>query len=217
VRYRLGGIRVCRLSRLQAYHLDIETLSYSDTKKAARKFAEQQWEGRIHNVFSDFSQQLHPEYEKDKAYDLAARHIHCDFSGKPCQAWSANRSKNSSAPRGGSVVSHPHFETTFKDSFEYLDSCKDGKKHGGVSEQVLGFKMPWDSFGRYSLEHEQHASPHDMYKHMLRERGFSVGTVILDHSTWLDEPPRQRMFIIYVDEYLGGRKALKWIMNTIQD
>jgi hypothetical protein len=194
--------------------LDITTLSYSDIKKSARKFVLQNWADEIVQVYEDVACQISPPFDEQMHNELANRHIHCDFSGKPCQAWSRNRDKSggsSSSRKAGSVESHPLFATTFTDSFAYLDSDADGKKHGGISEQPEGFMK------EVSDGCEGHSSPFEMCKAELRKRNFYVGSAHLNLDSWIDEPERKRMFIVYVDDYLGGRQALKWILNAIQD
>jgi hypothetical protein len=199
---------------IEAFGLKIATLAYSERKASARSFAEQNWP-EIEYSFQDFALQINPPVEPGVAAQQSTRHIDCEFSGKPCQAWSRNRDKSGNTPTTGSVINHPGYACTFDAGFEYTDSLNDGEKHGGISEQVPGFMERADSdieglFGGFN-------TPYELYKDKLKKRGKYVSAVVLNHNKWITEPPKHRVFVVYVDDYLGGKPALRWIINCIQD
>jgi site-specific DNA-cytosine methylase len=166
-------------------------------------------------MYDSMGDQIRPPNLDEAALDdLAKRHIHCDFSGKPCQAWTQNRERRGFSSHTGSVKDHPGYNVLFDESLRYLDSTGEGIKHGGISEQVPGFKHA--ATGSYGDTHE-FDSPYSEYKAKLHKRGMKVGVATLNLDTWISEPSRERLFIIYVDEFLGGKKALKWILEAIQE
>ena len=134
----------------------------------------------------------------------------CFFTGMPCQAWTRLRDKRS----GASPCQHPGWKVTFQDFFEILDSSLT-KILGGIAEQVMGFADAGRKSTSEALEGE--ASPFALFLKKLRSRGYFVTTVRLNLSTWLSEPARDGLYIIYVSRVLGGQDALRWIERAIQD
>ena len=107
---------------------------------------------------------------------------------------------------------HFGWHVAFVEFFSFLDSHT---VRGGVSEQVLGFEDTDHKSDPASLEGFR--SPHDLYVHKLRQRGFAVRTLKLDMNDWISAPHRARMYIVFVDASLGGEEAADWIEAASKD
>jgi hypothetical protein len=137
--------------------------------------------------------------------------LDCFMTGMPCQAWTRQRDRSSAGQVANS--SHRGWKVTFSDYFDILDTMK-GRIRGGISEQVMGFAEP-DT--RSTIDLDGYTSPLKLFQARLRERGFYSTTLKLNMGPWLDQPPRDRLYVIWVGDALGGAAAATWIQNAIQD
>lgn len=197
----------------QAFQLRVKTVFAADRKLAAQQF--------ITNNFRSCCGHLFPSLEDvvgggDCKFHGASCNInsfhpmvHCLVSGLPCQAWTRLRYADKDAKPPDE---HEGWNTKFKTFFEYLDA---NDIQGGIDEQVLGFA---DTDNRSSTESlKGHRSPFDLFVHELKSRNFWVTTFRLNMAAWLEFPPRERLYIVYLKESLGGKSGIKWIDGAMQE
>jgi hypothetical protein len=189
--------------------LKIRTIGACDLKTAARRFIANNYKTSCEHLYPSFH---HMARHKGCTFHESCDHgdlTHCFYSGFPCQAWTRQRFGDKVFV---SPSEHSGWLITFRDVFSYLDAHE---VHGGVMEQVAGFmdrdtKSPPEAL-------QGHTTPHDLCIAMLRSRGFATRTLHLNMKTWIKSPPRDRIWIVYVDETLGGEKAAEWIESASED
>ena len=56
-----------------------------------------------------------------------------------------------------------------------------------------------------------------MFIARLQGLGYHTATFRLNMSTWVDDPPRDRLFVIFVKDELGGAAAIEYFKSAVQD
>ena len=191
-------------------NLKVSTVAACDVKPAALRYIRMNHKGKVAHLYGSFQDQtkhtgclIHTDSGCD--YDDV---INCLFTGNPCQAWTRFRNDKDSIPPS----EHPGWFVTFTELFGYIDGHT---VHGGVYEQVLGF-MDQDLKSPPEELHG-HATPYDLFTAMLETRNFAHRTLRLNMSQWVSAPPRDRIYVIYVSETLGGEQAAAWIEAACKD
>ncbi len=154
----------------EALDLAVEVVAASDSKPAAAKFIADNWSHRVQHCYDDMESlglcgghcSLHDGTCKIPGLSITDLF----YTGMPCQAWTRNRTRDSSQC---SPADHSGWKVTFEKFFGILDSSLI-KINGGI-----------------------------------------------DMAPWLDEPPRERLYIVWISEALGGMEALRWIERTVKD
>jgi len=86
---------------------------------------------------------------------------------------------------------------------------------GGIFEQVVGFSERDLGSDRDRLQ--GHSSPYGLFVQMLRSRGYSTTALRLNMSCWVSEPPRDRLYIVYLHARLGGARGIEHIEAAVRD
>lgn len=199
----------------QALGLEITCAAGCDLKPAAQRFVFNNWSRRVAHYFHRL-EDLVDGCGRCVVHDRFASCrppcglvIDCLVTGTPCQAWSRNRDKRSLPP-----AKHSAWHVTFGTLMDLLD-CHHIKIMGGISEQVVGFAEQDRLSGVDHLE--GHKSPWELFCSKLRSRGFHVTTLRLNSNAWLSFPPRDRLYIVWVSDALGGADALRAIEKVVQE
>jgi hypothetical protein len=199
----------------EALDLPIKVVAASEIKPAATKFIKNNWRHRVPHCFDDMiclgkdggSCSMHG----DGVCTIGKLSIvDCFCTGMPCQPWTRFRTRDA---KSCAAAEHPGWNVTFVSFFSVLDSAT-VKINGGISENVLGFA---DEDTRSGAALQGHKSPYHLFKAELRRRGYSTTTLLLSASVWLEEPPRDRLYVVWLNDALGGAEACRWIKRTVQD
>ncbi len=198
----------------EALDLAVDVVAASDSKPAAAKFIGDNWSHRVKHCYDDMESLgrggghclLHDGTCKIPGLSITD----FVFTGMPCQAWTRNRTRDSSQC---SPADHSGWKVTFAKFFGILDSSLI-KINGGIAENVMGFA---DEDTRSGIALKGHKSPYHLFVAELRSRGYVTKTFRLDMAAWLDEPPRERLYVVWISEALGGMEALRWIERTVKD
>jgi hypothetical protein len=191
--------------------MNIKVASASDPKPASYKFFKGNWSGMCAHFYRNMHEQavggacvMHPG--KNCA---STGTVDCFGTGTPCQGWSRLRGKS----KGVTAPSdHDGWSVTFKDTFEFIDGRE---VLGGIAEQVVGFADTDRHSDPAALQGEP--SPYRLFLKMLEVRGFKHTTFRLNMKHWLRYPGRDRLYIVYVSDTLGGVEAIKWMEGAMQD
>ena len=195
--------------------MSVKTVFGCDKKHAAQNFVAANWSDRVGHFFEQMASittgggtcTLH--HAQCRVPQGAV--IDCMITGMPCQPWSRQRGDKQKVP----PKQHDGWAATFTDFFEILDS-EIMSIQGGISEQVMGFA---DKLNQSQDEEalEGHESPFRLFLSKLHSRGFHTTTLRVNMTAWINEPPRERLYIIWVSDMLGGKEALQWMEKTYQE
>jgi hypothetical protein len=192
-------------------------VSASEKKKYGRAFIRSNHNDDVRQVFETMEEHvehLKPKVATDIDSDELENTIDCCVAGMPCQAWAQNREKKAGAPnaRQGMIADHPGYKIMF-DTFEQFLADNRGRLLGGINEQTASFANEWHS----AFEDLDAPTPKRKFDKMLSKHGFYRKTVKLNLDDWIDEPSRPRLYTIFVNDELGGKEGLDWIISTIED
>lgn len=193
----------------QALQMRLRTVSGSDSKPAAQAFFFSHFAREVGHYFRTLSGQAHGGYCLQHQRECSVRGGKLDLlvTGTPCQAWTRLRDKSKTASSD-----HEGWNTTFEDFFALLDGTPVA---GGIAEQVMGFADTDNLSSKAALK--GHQAPYFLFVDELQRRGYRCATFRLNMDVWVTEPPRQRLYIVYVSEELGGLKGLDHIERVVQD
>ena len=192
----------------------MKTLCGSDSKPAAHIFSEKIWQHEVGHFFTDM-RFLKAGYGEcsfhGKECGIPFSTIDCLTASMPCQAWT--RHARTARP-GAMPADHAGWDITFQEFFKLLDHGK-CQIRGGFAEQVVGFA---ETDNRSSADALQgHTSPWGLFVAELRSRGFLVSTFRVNMLDWINEPARDRLYIVFLGPDMGGRAAMRWMESVVQD
>ena len=133
----------------------------------------------------------------------------CLTSTHPCQAFSQFRARRGNTERTGKPSAHPDLYTSV---WEFLAIVRKLHPKGGINENV----MQIDSKENDDFRPAAFETWAQVVVHELRQMGYFVWTVVLNHAAWIDVP-RKRWYCIYLDHRLGGARALRWMRSRLVD
>ena len=185
-----------------------------EKKVASQRFIEDNWGKEIGHIFTSLESLVTCRGKCTLHNGVCSLPdnlvIDCLFTGTPCQAWTRQRDRKGGAAPG----QHPGWKCTFGLLMDLLDAPWVDVR-GGVSEQVLGFADPDNRSSDESLKGE--SSAFMLFVAELRRRGYKVCAQRLRMSHWLSEPERERLYIFWMKESLGGADALQWIEKSMKE
>ena len=131
------------------------------------------------------------------------------IGGFPCQPYSPMRHKSGQTAGTGSVEGHPQYATLHVEFVEYLCARQ---PVGFIVEEVDGIlKTARGSGGKSHL---------DLFVLSLKKESltakYAVKALTLDHGVF-SEMPRNRVFIIGLEEESGGADALQTMVDKIKE
>lgn len=201
----------------EAMDLNWSTISGSERKQFARAFCMRNHGQRLQHLFHEFSNQASDIVRRSCdvcyklgqgcTYDLGSNRPHLCMGGLPCQPWSSMRNQKGNTGDTGSANAHSKFKTVFTDFMRYLEVRR---PFGFIIEEVA-------EFARKPRGAPQGApAPLDAFCEQTAAFGFYTQAMELITSTWL-HMARPRLFIIGISAPIGGRTALEWIIDKVQE
>jgi site-specific DNA-cytosine methylase len=190
----------------EALGLRVETQYLVDRKKAARQFQQICHAGNFAHQYKEFRAVQTGACELHPKGDCTFGSIDLAVQGLPCQPFTDQRHKGGQSSRTGDARGHDDFKTVFSTFFEFLDG--ESKPKGWVVEEVESFRRLTDPVAGLKYL--------DSFIDLCEERGFFVRPLLLDASIYSDVP-RTRLYIIGVNQELGGKKGIAWITKAVED
>lgn len=197
---------------LQALGIPVQTTLLCDNKKAAAQWLEASLKTSTSQLFKTLEEAT-ARYGKNLFTGLLENiQGSPDFvtAGLPCQPFSTMRLNHKSLP----AHKHSLFAVWFPGFMDYLIAAKPS---GGCIENVLGFLSDidatnWQPFGDVVTPPKSWCS---YFRQRLRELGYDSKVILMDLASWID-CERPRLFIIFANEHIGGKRALDRMVAQIK-
>ncbi len=210
VDFKMRGPWLEQVPSPEALGMSVKTVSASDPKIASQQWIKNNWSGLCSHMYDNLHNQTtggHCIMHDKKC--VPDPDVDCYMTGTACQAWTRQRAQ---AKEGTPASDHWGWAVTFSDMLAFVDSHEVA---GGIAEQVIGFADDDKHSDPAALCGER--SPYKLFIKSLETRHYFHITFRLNMSTWLTQPPRNRLYIIYLKESLGGEAAIAWMQGAMKD